>query len=423
MTTASLPHPPTRSPQAERGSLALADAGMEVEPTTQGHARDLTAALSMILIVILYHVQDEVLREGSQIGLAFRNIALRRVLTILLACAGVALAVISQREIAKSAPAWMRAVNLVASVVVAAFVISIALFVFFGTNVIASSTQGMALEIAAFVAVIILAAPWQRVALYRTTFAQIFPALLIAAGVLILWEVLIGAFDIKQFLLPRPSVIAGTFLNTFPKLISSGWFTFQNALWGYVFGCGAGIIVGLVSARFINFSRAILPFAIAANSTPIIAFAPIMNFWFGTLNPGSKIAICAVLTFFPVMINTVRGLTTADEGSLELMRSYAAREIEVFRKVRLPSALPFIFSALKVCTTLAMIGAVIGEFFGGSTSGIGFFIRNAPSNFDFAGAWSAIVVVSVLGILFYVVVSLVERVVMPWHVSFRDKSV
>ena len=170
-----------------------------------------------------------------------------------------------------------------------------------------------------------------------------------------------------------------------------------------------------------SFSRALLPLAIAANSVPMIAFAPIMNNWFGALNPASKIAIVAVLTYFPSMISTVRGLTSVDNLSLELMRSYAATEMEIFRKLRLPNALPYIFSALKLSTTLAMIGAIVSEYFGGSTQGLGYRIREDAALFKYPESWAAIIMASLLGILFYLLVSAVERAVMPWHISFREE--
>jgi NitT/TauT family transport system permease protein len=160
---------------------------------------------------------------------------------------------------------------------------------------------------------------------------------------------------------------------------------------------------------------------VAINAVPIIALAPIMNNWFGALNPVSKIAIVAVLTYFPAMISTVKGLTSVDPLSLELMKSYAAKPLQVFRKLRLPSALPYIFSALKVATTLSMIGAIVSEYFGGSTAGLGYKIRDDAGLFRYPEAWASIVMASLFGILFYLGVSAVERALMSWHVSFREK--
>jgi NitT/TauT family transport system permease protein len=165
-----------------------------------------------------------------------------------------------------------------------------------------------------------------------------------------------------------------------------------------------------VLARWRGLGRAFMPYAIAANAIPIIAFAPITNNWFGLLSPASKIAIAAVLVFFPVLVNTIRGLTSVRPGQIELMRSYAAGELQIFRLVRVPAALPFIFSGLKVGTVLAMIGAIVGDYFGGSQDALGILIRRSAGIFDFELAWAAIVVASILGMLFYASVALVERV-------------
>ena len=127
-----------------------------------------------------------------------------------------------------------------------------------------------------------------------------------------------------------------------------------------------------------------------------------------------------MIVYFPAMISTVKGLTSVDALSLELMKSYAAGQFDIFLKLRLPSALPFIFSALKVSTTLSMIAAIVSEYFGGSTAGLGFRIRDDAGLFKYPEAWSAIFIASAFGIFFYVVVSAVERSVMSWHVSFRD---
>jgi NitT/TauT family transport system permease protein len=383
----------------------------EAKPT---HARDMGAMIVLILTVIFTNVLDVALRQESQIGLAFRNVYLRRVLWVLLAITVVSLIVRAWRS--APTPFW-RLIYGGMSAVLILFTVNAGLFVWFGIGIITIAPLISLLMIGCLMGAVILAAPWERGRLWRESAVQILPAMLIAIGVLVVWEVLIDVFSIRQFLLPKPTAIGQNLLDTFPDLISKSWVTFQNALWGYAIGCGLGIFVGTASARFPAFSRAILPFAIAANSTPIIAFAPIMGFWFGVLNPASKIAIVAIMVFFPCMINTVRGLLSADGGALELMRSLATPQVVIFQKVRFPAALPYIFNGLKFGTTWSVIGAVVGEFFGGTTQGIGFYIRNKPTEFNFPAAWAAIVIVSLLGILFYWVVSLAERVIMPWKHS------
>ena len=256
--------------------------------------------------------------------------------------------------------------------------------------------------------------------------AYYLPTILVAIGVLVLWEVLVRLFNVQQFILPRPSDIYAEFSSEVALFLAPGensilfestGATLWSAVGGYVLGCGAGILVAMVTARFTVLSEATMPFAIAANSVPIVAFAPIMNNWFGLTNPASKMAIVSIIVFFPAMINTVRGLTLVDKRELELMQSYAATPIDILLKLRIPNALPYVFSALRVASALAVIGAVVGEFFGGPRATLGVFITQEAAAFDFARAWAAIVMASIIGIGFYLVILAVERILMPWEVG------
>ncbi len=250
------------------------------------------------------------------------------------------------------------------------------------------------------------------------------PTILIAITVLILWEGSVRLFNIREFILPRPTEIFGEFLSELQRvfipgeqsiLFEAARATLWSAFGGFVIGCGAGIVIALVTARWTAISEATMPFAIAANSVPIIAFAPIMNNWFGITNPASKMAIVAIIVFFPTMINTVRGLTLVDRRQLELMKSYAAGEFKILRALRIPNALPFIFSALRVASSLSVIGAVVSEFFGGPRATLGVYITQEASGFNFTRAWAAILVASIIGILFYNIVVVIERVATPWQ--------
>jgi NitT/TauT family transport system permease protein len=231
------------------------------------------------------------------------------------------------------------------------------------------------------------------------------------------WEGLVRGLDIQDFLLPPPSAILETLWENRSALLSAGWFTFKEAVGGWVIGSTAAVLCALVLARWRPLGRALMPYAIAANAVPIIAFAPITNNWFGILEPTSKMVIAAVICFFPVMVNTLRGLTSVRPAQIELMRSYAAGEAEIFRRVRIPNSLPYLFTALKVATVLAMIGAIVGDYFGGSQDALGIQIRRSAGIFAFREAWAAIVVASILGILFYAAVALAERLTMSWHAS------
>jgi NitT/TauT family transport system permease protein len=245
------------------------------------------------------------------------------------------------------------------------------------------------------------------------------PAVVVFVAGIALWEGFVRGLDIENFLLPPPSDIIQTVWTERETLWSAGWFTFEEALGGWLMGCSAAILTALVLARWRTLSAAVMPFAIAANAIPIIAFAPITNNWFGALNQTSKMVIAAVLCYFPVLVNTLRGLTSVRPQQIELMRSYAAGEAEIFRRVRIPNALPYIFTGLKVATVLAMIGAIVGDWFGGSLDALGVEIQRQSGVFAFTEAWAAIVVASVLGIAFYTAVAILERLTMSWHPSTR----
>ncbi len=246
---------------------------------------------------------------------------------------------------------------------------------------------------------------------------QLLPPALVFISVIALWELLVRALNIPQFLLPAPSAILGALAETFSLVMSSALYTFRSALIGFLIGCSAGALVALATARWTTAREGLMPLAIAINSVPILAFAPIMNNWFGTVNPASKIAIVALITFFPMMINMVRGLTLVEPAKLELMRSYATTEFDVLAKVRLPNALPYLFNALKICSTLSVIGAVVGEYFGGPRDTLGVYILQEAKLFRFDNAWAAIIIAALLGIVFYLIIITLERIAIPWHAS------
>jgi NitT/TauT family transport system permease protein len=246
------------------------------------------------------------------------------------------------------------------------------------------------------------------------------PALAVFALGIVAWQGLVAAFNVQEFLLPRPTDIARTFWNERGSLWDAGIYTFKEALGGFALGSGLGILAAVLFAAFRPLGTAFMPFAVAANAVPIIAFAPIMNNWFGLLNPFSKMAIAAVLCFFPVMINTLRGLTSVDPRAIELMRSYAAGRGSIFRRVRIPAALPHLFAGLKIACVLSMIGAIVGEYFGGPLDALGITILNASSYSNFRLAWAGIVLASAFGIVFYGAVALAERLTTSWDPSRRD---
>ena len=245
------------------------------------------------------------------------------------------------------------------------------------------------------------------------------PVVVVFALGLAAWQWLLPALGIERYLLPPLSDVLQAFWDNRSELLRGGWITFKEAVGGFALGCSVAFVLALVLARWRPLGNALMPYMIAANAIPIVAFAPITNAWFGTLSPWSKVVIAALLCFFPVLVNTLRGLTSVRPESLELMRSYAAPQRVVFARVRIPNSLPFLFSALKIASVLAMIGAVVGDYFGGSTEALGVQIVSSVSLAQYETAWAAILVASVLGIAFYASVALVERLVVGWHPSIR----
>lgn len=246
------------------------------------------------------------------------------------------------------------------------------------------------------------------------------PPVLVFVLVIALWEALILILQPSILLLPAPHQIVSTLTANLDTLAQYGFNTFREAAAGFAIGCGAGIALALVAARWKAVADVLLPLAVASNAVPIVALAPLAIVWFG-IDEGSKIAIVSIMCFFPTLVNTVQGLRAAPVAAVELMDSYAAGPWQTFRKLRIPAALPYLFNAFKICSTLSMIGAIVAEFFGGSTKFLGVYIKTQASILHTREAWAAIVVACIIGIAFYLAVAVVERLVMPWHVAYREE--
>jgi NitT/TauT family transport system permease protein len=258
---------------------------------------------------------------------------------------------------------------------------------------------------------------------WRRRFADSAPALLVFVGTIALWELVVRNIDVRGFPIPAPSQIVTALGDNWAEgrwsLGKGAAATLFEALGGLVIGTTLGVVLALVTARFASAREVFLPLAIGASAVPVIAFAPLMNNWFGVLNPLSKMMIVAVLVFFPVVVNVTRGLTQVEPAALELMRSYAASESTILRVVRIPNALPYFFTALKIGTTLSLIGAIVGEYFGGSNDVLGRIVVQSASALRFDVTWAAIVLASIVGIVLYLIVAGVERLAIPWHASIR----
>jgi NitT/TauT family transport system permease protein len=245
------------------------------------------------------------------------------------------------------------------------------------------------------------------------------PAIVVFFAVIGLLEFISTSLRLQQFILPRPSAVVTAFFAELPRLQRSATNTLYEAIGGLVIGVTAGVLTAFAISRWARVRDAVLPIAIGASAVPIIAAAPIMSNWFGILNPFAKMAIVILLTFFPMVVNVVRGLSQVDDSAIELMRASAASDGQVLRKVRIPNALPYFFTGLKVATTLSLIGAVVAEYFGGSDDVLGRVIVQSSSALRFDITWAAISITAVSGILLYLIALAVERVVIPWHASQR----
>ncbi|MDZ7712757.1 MAG: ABC transporter permease [Rhodovibrio sp.] len=238
---------------------------------------------------------------------------------------------------------------------------------------------------------------------------------------LFLWEVLTVGFGVPQVLLPPPSMIGERIASSTGTLWADFEQTFIKAvLSGYVMGCGAGLLLAILVDRVPFLKRGLLPLGNLVSALPIVGIAPIMVMWFG-FDWQSKAAVVVVMTFFPMLVNTVAGLNASDAQQRELMRSYAAGYWQTLVMLRLPSAMPFIFNALKINSTLALIGAIVAEFFGTPTVGMGFRISTEVGRMNVDMVWAEIAMAALAGSAFYGAVALVERAVTFWHPSYRQR--
>ena len=243
--------------------------------------------------------------------------------------------------------------------------------------------------------------------------------LLFGAVVFYLWEVLVRGFGVSPVILPAPSAAAARFVVSLPTLGQDFVQTFiRGVLIGYAIGCGAGLLVAIVAQRFAFIGRGLLPLGNFFSALPLVGVAPIMVMWFGFDWP-SKAAVVALVTFFPMLVNTLAGLSAAGHMERDLMRSYGADHRQMLKKLYLPAALPFIFNALKINATLALIGAIVAEFFGTPTQGIGFRISTEAGRMAIDMVWAEIALAAIAGMAFYGLVALAERATTFWHPSYR----
>ena len=249
--------------------------------------------------------------------------------------------------------------------------------------------------------------------------ARLAVPLLFGVLLLWLWEMVTVGFGVPRILLPPPSMIGHAFAANIPTLIADFQQTvIRSVIPGYILGCGAGFLTAVAIDRSPFLQRGLLPLGSLISAMPIVGIAPIMVMWFG-FDWQSKAAVIVVMTFFPMLVNRLAGLQAAGAMELDLMRSYAAGYGQTLMKLRLPAALPFVFNALKLNSTLALIGAIVAEFFGTPIVGMGFRISTEVARMNVDVVWATIAVAAVAGSAFYGIISVIERGATFWHPSFR----
>jgi len=269
-----------------------------------------------------------------------------------------------------------------------------------------------------------LAAWWANVRLAKSGLpgTRYLVPVIFGLTILVMWELIVRGLEVSPVILPAPTAIAERFAASLGTL----WVDFvqtvvKGALTGYAMGCSAAVLAAIAIDRSPFLTRGLLPVGNFVAALPIIGVAPIMVMWFG-FDWQSKAAVVVVMVFFPMLVNTVAGLRATDAMQRDLMRTYGAGYAQTLLKLRLPAAMPFIFNGLKIATTLALIGAIVAEFFGSPIKGMGFRISTSVGQLAIDMVWAEIVVAALAGSLFYGGVALIEKAVTFWHPSQRGRA-
>lgn len=247
-------------------------------------------------------------------------------------------------------------------------------------------------------------------------FSRFVPGLVLLVAVLILWELAIHLLHVSIFVLPAPSNIAVSLVANAATLAGATLITAEEVLVGFALATIVGIALALVIVRFSLFGRALYPLIVLFQTVPKVALAPIFILWFG-YDLAPKVVLIMVIAFFPVTLDMLVGLQSVEQTFVSLMRSVGASENDILLRVRIPHALPHLMAGMKVGITFSVIGAIVGEF-AGASAGLGYIIQFASTQLDTALVFAALVVISLVGVVFYYVIEILEHVLVPWAPKF-----
>ncbi len=247
----------------------------------------------------------------------------------------------------------------------------------------------------------------------KTRLRTILAPTLTAVGLLLTWEGADALFDFNEIVLPTPAEILCAFWDNAPRLFKETGITMFESVLGFLAGSTVGFLLAILFVHSGTAQDAIYPYAVALKSTPLIAIAPLLVLWFGN-GVLSKIVMSALVAFFPVLVNSVNGLSSVDAEALDLMKSLSASNLQILNKIRIPASLPFVFAALKIASSLAVVGAVIGEFTG-ATQGIGHLIVTSSYYLETDLMFAGVGMISLTGILFFGLVAYLEKRLVFWQ--------
>lgn len=243
---------------------------------------------------------------------------------------------------------------------------------------------------------------------------HIWPPLLIGVTFLAGWQLLVVGQGIEPYVLPAPSLIGENFFSDIGKMWETAFYTGTTAILGLVFGTILGIAMALVAQRFVLVNNLITPLAAGLAAVPIIALTPVLNNMFSITSRTPRVLVTMIIVFFPMLVNVTRGLIQVQPVQLELMRSMNAQPRTVLRVLRIPNAIPFFFTGLKIAAPLSVIAALVAEYFGGPQEGLGSRIASSAANTAYGRAWAYVVAAIITGLVFYLIVVALERWTTPW---------